>query len=50
VDPKGERKDEYIHFEMLLVKDKGWKTLMEYQKEKATPEEWERIQVNSPKG
>jgi hypothetical protein len=31
-----------IHFEALLVrKDGAWLTLMEYQKEPATAEEWE---------
>ena len=30
----------YIHFEALLVKKDGWKTLMEYQTAVATVEEW----------
>jgi len=31
--PDGKRSEEYIHFEVLLVrKDRHWKTLMEYQK------------------
>lgn len=34
---------EYIHFEVLLVKRDGWKTLMEFQKSKATREEWEAL-------
>jgi hypothetical protein len=34
----------YIHFEELLVKRNGtWKVLMEYQKGKATQEEWELL-------
>jgi hypothetical protein len=39
----GGGKQEYIHFEVLLVKRDGWKTLMEYQKSKATREEWESL-------
>ena len=34
---------EYIHFEVLLVKRDTWKTLMEYQKSKATREEWDAL-------
>ena len=34
---------EYIHFEVLLVKRDNWKTLMEYQKSKATRAEWEAL-------
>lgn len=34
---------EYIHFEVLLVKRDTWKTLMEYQKSKATRAEWEAL-------
>ncbi|MBI1375854.1 MAG: hypothetical protein GC159_24360 [Phycisphaera sp.] len=35
---------EYIHFESLLVKRDGrWQTMMEYQKSKATPEEWDAL-------
>ena len=34
----------YIHFEELLVKRNGtWKVLMEYQKGKATQEEWDLL-------
>ena len=44
VDPDGERKQEYIHFEGLLVKREGrWRILMEYQKSKATREEWDAL-------
>jgi hypothetical protein len=39
----GQVKKEYIHFEELLVKRDGWKGLMEYQKSKATREEWEAL-------
>ena len=42
--PDGKPIQEYIHFEVLLVKKGGhWKTLMEYQKSKATPEEWNAL-------
>ncbi|MEP2937549.1 MAG: nuclear transport factor 2 family protein [Gilvibacter sp.] len=35
----------YVHFEMLFVKgDKGWLSLMEYQKSNATQEEWDALQ------
>ena len=30
----------YIHFEALLVRQDGWKMLMEYQKQPATEQEW----------
>ena len=44
IDSKGKGKDEYIHFECLLVKKNGkWKTLMEYQKAEATLKEWEAL-------
>lgn len=40
----GKPNPEYIHFEVLLVKKDGhWKTLMEYQKSKATLEEWNAL-------
>ena len=38
---QGEPRDDYVHFEMLLVKRNGWKLLMEYQKGPATEEEWD---------
>lgn len=42
--PDGKAIEEYIHFEVLLVKKNGqWKTVMEYQKSKATPQEWEAL-------
>lgn len=35
---------ELVHFEMLLVRGKdGWYSLMEYQKSKASQEEWEAL-------
>ena len=39
-------KDEYIHFQALLVKRKGsWKIMMEYQKSKASQAEWNELAV-----
>jgi len=44
IDLQGKRSQEYLHFESLLVKRKdGWKTLMEYQKTKATQQEWDAM-------
>jgi hypothetical protein len=44
VDAVGKSTDDYIHFEGLLVKKNGkWKILMEYQKSKATLEEWKAL-------
>ena len=43
VTADGQVKKDYIHFEELLVKRDGWKGLMEYQKSKATQEEWEAL-------
>jgi hypothetical protein len=44
IDSAGTSKDDYIHFEGLLVKRDGkWKILMEYQKSKATTEEWSAL-------
>ncbi|MEI6235120.1 MAG: hypothetical protein WCT04_18845 [Planctomycetota bacterium] len=34
---------EYIHFESLLLKGDHWKTMMEYQKSKATEAEWNAL-------
>ncbi|MFP6874882.1 MAG: DUF4440 domain-containing protein [Verrucomicrobiales bacterium] len=43
---EGQRKQEYIHFQALLVKRKGkWKIMMEYQKSKATRAEWDALAV-----
>ena len=42
--PDGLLKQEYIHFEALLVKKEGhWKTLMEYQKSQAAQKDWETL-------
>lgn len=42
--PDGKPNQEYIHFEVLLVKKDGhWMTLMEYQKSKASREEWDAL-------
>jgi len=39
-----DKRDDYIHLEALLIKQQGrWKTLMEYQKAKATKEEWDKL-------
>ncbi len=44
VGPDGKPNQEYIHFEVLLVKKGGhWKTLMEYQKSKASLAEWDAL-------
>jgi hypothetical protein len=41
----GEAKQEYVHFEALLVKRQdGWKILMEYQKGPATAAEWQALE------
>jgi hypothetical protein len=43
VDANGIRKDAYTHFESLLVKENGWRTLMEYQRAPASENEWEKL-------
>ena len=44
VDSKGLSKQEYIHFQALLVKREGsWTIMMEYQKSKATRTEWDAL-------
>ena len=43
VTADGKVTTDYIHFEVLLVKRDTWKTLMEYQKAKATREEWDAL-------
>lgn len=43
VNAEGEATSEYIHFEALLVKRKGWKVLMEYQKSRGTKNDWESL-------
>ena len=48
VGPDGKINQEYIHFEVLLVKKEGhWQTLMEYQKSKATQNEWDVLSKGS---
>ena len=37
---EGDATDQYVHFEALLVKQDGWKMMMEYQQSPATPAEW----------
>lgn len=55
-DAQGQSKKDYVRFEALLVKRDGWKTLMEYQKSPATPEEWAALnpaagpQATPPRG
>jgi hypothetical protein len=39
----GKKKMDYINFEALLVKDGPWKIMMEYQKSKATKEDWDKL-------
>jgi ketosteroid isomerase-like protein len=41
VDADGQRTEQFVHFEALLVKKQGWKMMMEYQKSAATQEEWD---------
>lgn len=41
VDAEGQRTDQIVHFEALLINKGGWKMMMEYQKTPATQEEWE---------
>jgi hypothetical protein len=43
VGPDGERTDQFVHFEALLVLKEGWKMMMEYQKSSATQEEWDAV-------
>ncbi len=43
VDANGNREDDYTQFEVLLVKEDGWQTLMEYQKAPASESEWEKL-------
>jgi len=39
----GTKKSDYINFEALLVKDGTWKIMMEYQKSRATKEDWDKL-------
>ncbi len=42
-DADGKDIKKYVHFEVLLLKRDGWKIMMEYQKSKATLEEWNAL-------
>ena len=43
-DNDGRKKQEYVHFQALLLKGKdGWKIMMEYQKSKAKKIEWDGL-------
>ena len=43
-DAEGQNKQEHIHFQALHVRVKdSWKIMMEYQKSKATREEWDAL-------
>ncbi len=39
-DAQGQTKQDYVHFEALLVKRDGWQIMMEYQKSPATAAQW----------
>jgi ketosteroid isomerase-like protein len=41
VNADGQRTDQIVHFEALLIRKDGWKMMMEYQKSPATQAEWE---------
>lgn len=43
VKADGQPKEEFVHFEVLLVKKGTWQTLMEYQKSTASKAEWEAL-------
>ena len=44
VDAEGKKSAEHIHFEALLIKRSNkWQILMEYQKSKATLEQWQAL-------
>jgi hypothetical protein len=43
-DLEGNWKQEYVHFQALLLKTKdGWKIMMEYQQSSSTKEEWDAL-------
>ena len=45
--PGGKQQNDFIYFEALLVKKDGeWKIIMEYQKSKATEDEWKKMKSN----
>ena len=41
VGADGQRTEQYVHFEALLIVKQDWKMMMEYQKSPATQAEWE---------
>ena len=43
VNADGDSTLAYIHFEALLIKENGWKIMMEYQKSEGTKEEWDKL-------
>jgi ketosteroid isomerase-like protein len=43
VSEEGQRTDQFVHFEALLVKKDGWKMVMEYQKSVASRAAWEAV-------
>ncbi len=44
----GKRREEYIHFEALLIKKlDSWKIIMEYQKSVGTKAEWDKLPVKN---
>lgn len=43
-EQEGKKKLDYINFEALLVKDGTWKIMMEYQKNRTTKEEWDKLE------
>ncbi|WP_163377721.1 hypothetical protein [Cyclobacterium sp. SYSU L10401] len=40
----GEKQGYYIHFDGLLVNEGTWKMMMEYQKSRASKEEWDALE------
>jgi len=40
----GKKQGYYIHFDGLLVKEGTWKMMMEYQKSRASKEEWDALE------
>lgn len=45
VSETGEVSDRYIHFQALLIKEDGWKMMMEYQLTEATLDEWQALEA-----
>ncbi|WP_209332233.1 L,D-transpeptidase [Lunatimonas salinarum] len=42
-EQNGEKNGYYIHFDGLLIKDGTWKMMLEYQKSRASKEEWDAL-------